>query len=1008
MPIAANLTRGKLTTFASILFVTLLVVAVSTAAGAQSTDLSSTVTDGQRVSGNILWRVFASGRVPSRIDFSIDGTVRWTERNPPYDYNGNDSVLDTTELSEGAHVLRAVAYAGSGTTGSTSATVIVDNVVDTAPPAAGPAGTTDLALGKVASASSVEPPDQYNGFGVFSAAKAVDGDGLTRWSSSYADNQWWQVDLGSAQSVSSVSVVWEAAYASSYKIQVSTNGTAFTDVATVAGTGAGVKLTSFTAVSARYVRVLGVSRATPYGLSFFTVQVFGPSGGGAVPVNSVLPVVSGSVVQGQTLSASTGTWSNAPTSYAYQWRRCDSGGANCVNVGSGLASYVLAAADVGSTVRVVVTASNGSGPGAPATSLQTGVVTGSGGGGGDLALGKVASASSVEPPDQYNGFGVFSAAKAVDGDGLTRWSSSYADNQWWQVDLGSAQSVSSVSVVWEAAYASSYKIQVSTNGTAFTDVASETMSAPELRKSTFPPVNARYVRVLGLTRGTPYGFSVWEIRVYGDSTPTAGGAPLATQTPSISGTTQVGSRLTSSPGTWNGSPSSYAYKWSRCSNSGSACSDIAGATSSSYTPVTADAGATLRVMVSATNTVGTGTSASDPTAEISPTAPTPVSSGSYGSKLPPRLGPSSARALYVSGSNGSDGNAGTIGAPFATIGKAWSVAGPGTTINVRGGSYAGQINLQAKTASAASPITVRAYPGERVALTGPSNEAYPAVFISRSVGVRLQGFEIANDKGDGVKIDSATNVEIVGNDIHDNGMQGIIVGAGAGTASPTYSSNVQIWSNRIHNNGGWWPNNDPYAAFGTHGVYYGNAGSNTDGIQHGTVGGVIADNLFYDQASGYHIQVGSQNNGLVITNNTFDNAYQPNTRAGNAVQIYGEGNAFATKNVLVVNNIIANSANRGVYGSGGTMTSNVVRNNLAFNNPRGDFEPTYGSSTLFTLGAGNAVADPRFTDRSSKAYQLSSGSPAIGRADAAYTPPTDFYGRPRVGAPDLGATEYQG
>ncbi len=267
--------------------------------------------------------------------------------------------------------------------------------------------SSDLALGKVASASSVEPPDQYNGFGVFSAAKAVDGDGLTRWSSSYADNQWWQVDLGSAQSVSSVSVVWEAAYASSYKIQVSTNGTAFTDVATVAGTGAGVKLTSFTAVSARYVRVLGVSRATPYGLSFFTVQVFGPSGGGAVPVNSVLPVVSGSVVQGQTLSASTGTWSNAPTSYAYQWRRCDSGGANCVNVGSGLASYVLAAADVGSTVRVVVTASNGSGPGAPATSLQTGVVTGSGGGGGDLALGKVASASSVEPPDQYNGLGCF-------------------------------------------------------------------------------------------------------------------------------------------------------------------------------------------------------------------------------------------------------------------------------------------------------------------------------------------------------------------------------------------------------------------------------------------------------------------------------------------------------------------------------------------------------------------------------------------------------------------------
>ena len=195
--------------------------------------------------------------------------------------------------------------------------------------------------------------------------------------------------------MSSVSIDWEAAYASSYKIQVSTNGTTFTDVATVSNNAAGVKTTAFTAVTARYVRILGLTRATVYGYSFWTVQVLGPGGGGGgIPVNSVLPAVSGSTVSGQTLSASTGTWSNTPTTYAYQWRRCDTAGANCANVGTGTASYLLAAADVGSTIRVIVTATNGTGPGAPATSAQTPVVTAPAGGGTDLALGRVASASS--------------------------------------------------------------------------------------------------------------------------------------------------------------------------------------------------------------------------------------------------------------------------------------------------------------------------------------------------------------------------------------------------------------------------------------------------------------------------------------------------------------------------------------------------------------------------------------------------------------------------------------
>ena len=93
------------------------------------------------------------------------------------------------------------------------------------------------------------------------------------------------------------------------------------------------------------------------------------------PANTLLPAVSGSAQEGQTLSATTGTWSNSPTGYAYQWRRCDSSGGACADIGSATAAnYTLVVADVGSTVRVTVTASNAGGS-ASASSSQTAVVS---------------------------------------------------------------------------------------------------------------------------------------------------------------------------------------------------------------------------------------------------------------------------------------------------------------------------------------------------------------------------------------------------------------------------------------------------------------------------------------------------------------------------------------------------------------------------------------------------------------------------------------------------------
>jgi hypothetical protein len=94
---------------------------------------------------------------------------------------------------------------------------------------------------------------------------------------------------------------------------------------------------------------------------------------GQEPVNTSPPTISGTAKDGETLTASNGTWSNNPTSFTYQWRRCDSAGHNCNDVGADHQTYVLDRGDVGSTIRVQVRAKNAVGS-TSATSAQTAVV----------------------------------------------------------------------------------------------------------------------------------------------------------------------------------------------------------------------------------------------------------------------------------------------------------------------------------------------------------------------------------------------------------------------------------------------------------------------------------------------------------------------------------------------------------------------------------------------------------------------------------------------------------
>ncbi|MEV2239431.1 penicillin acylase family protein [Micromonospora sp. NPDC049891] len=124
----------------------------------------------------------------------------------------------------------------------------------------------------------------------------------------------------------------------------------------------------------------------------------------------------------------------------------------------------------------------------------------------NLATGRPVTASSSQ---LFNG-----AGRAVDGDLSTRWASSWSDNQWLRVDLGSVRQVGRVVLAWEAAHARSYRVEVSADGAAWRQVWSTTAGDGGTDVVTFAPQQTRYVRMYGLTRATSYGFSLWEMSVY--------------------------------------------------------------------------------------------------------------------------------------------------------------------------------------------------------------------------------------------------------------------------------------------------------------------------------------------------------------------------------------------------------------------------------------------------------------------------------------------------------------
>lgn len=284
------------------------------------------------------------------------------------------------------------------------------------------------------------------------------------------------------------------------------------------------------------------------------------------PLNAAAPLIAGTPRYGALLSASTGMWTGIPTTYSYQWLRCSSSGTSCSPISGAVSpTYAaLARADIGATLAAVVTASNAFGS-ATAQSNVTSVV-----------------ASATTP------FNVTSTI--VDGQtisGTISWHATPAQAAsflQFYIDGALSQTDSATPYVYNQGTTNVLDVTTLANG---------------------PHVLA--VRALS-SNSRSYAF-------YG-ATVTVSNSPQNTALPVISGSAVQGQVLTVSTGSWTNSPASFSYRWNRCNTSGASCTAISGATTSSYTLAAADAGSTLRAVVTAVNAAGSSAATSLPTAVV--------------------------------------------------------------------------------------------------------------------------------------------------------------------------------------------------------------------------------------------------------------------------------------------------------------------------------------------------------------------------------------------------------
>ena len=288
------------------------------------------------------------------------------------------------------------------------------------------------------------------------------------------------------------------------------------------------------------------------------------------PSNTTPPAISGTAEDGQRLSASAGEWAGTPPiEYGYQWERCNGSGESCANIsGATGSSYTLGTGDLGTTLRVKVTASNG---------------------GGSASVSSGATSVVVEPP-------VDTAAPAISGTPRQGQELTASTGTW------TAYPEASYTYQWERCYG---------EGASCADLSGAT-EAKYLLGAVVAGSILRVTVTATSSAGSASASSHMTIPI--ESLP-----PADTAAPEITGTTQEGREVSASTGTWEGSPPlGYAYQWEDCDSLGYGCMPIPGASGQTYVPGPADVGGTLRVQVTASNMANSATVFSAASAVVTP------------------------------------------------------------------------------------------------------------------------------------------------------------------------------------------------------------------------------------------------------------------------------------------------------------------------------------------------------------------------------------------------------
>ncbi|QCR21029.1 Ig-like domain-containing protein [Pontibacter sp. SGAir0037] len=447
----------------------------------------------------------------SKVEFYSGGTLLGTDTTSPFSFTWNN-------VTEGNYAITAKAYDNGGL----SATSAAVSIAVSTPVVYG----ENLALRKPVTVSSTENPGTPG-------SNAVDGNGTTRWSSAFSDPQWLTVDLGETYTINMVKVVWEPAFASDYQLQISADNENWTTVKTITGNTTLVNEHPQLSQAGRYVRIYGTKRATPYGYSLYELEVYGKKAAAFCGTAANGDYSYSAVTEGGKVTYTFHPLTPiAGTDFVLLYSKpADQGGT--------YPGYVMAASGTDFTYSVDAPA-NGTALSfyftyrVPAggernssasphtytvgsTCGSTGPGEGPGNGAINLALHKPVTVSSTENADTPG-------ANAVDGNPGSRWASQFADPQWLVVDLGQSYHINRVKITWEPAFAKDYKVQLSADADNWTDLKTVTGNTALVNDHSDLAGKGRYIRIYGTARATVWGYSIFELEVYGESAP-ANAAP---------------------------------------------------------------------------------------------------------------------------------------------------------------------------------------------------------------------------------------------------------------------------------------------------------------------------------------------------------------------------------------------------------------------------------------------------------------------------------------------------